>query len=82
MAQFPAADWTTRRICWPKSCASRVIDPATTTMVGDRLHDIHAAQANTLRSIGVLWGYGGQAELQAAGADQLAATPAEVVGLV
>ena len=57
-------------------------DPATTTMVGDRLHDIHAAQANTLRSIGVLWGYGGQTELQEAGADQLAATPAEVVGLV
>ena len=51
-------------------------------MVGDRLHDIHAAQANTLRSIGVLWGYGGQTELQEAGADQLAATPAEVVGLV
>jgi phosphoglycolate phosphatase len=57
-------------------------DTATTTMVGDRLHDIHAAQANRLRSIGVLWGYGGQAELQAAGADILAATPAEVSGLV
>jgi phosphoglycolate phosphatase len=56
--------------------------PATTTMVGDRLHDIHAAQANTLRSVGVLWGYGGQTELQEAGADQLAETPAEVVGLV
>jgi phosphoglycolate phosphatase len=58
------------------------LHPATTTMVGDRLHDIHAAQANTLRSIGVLWGYGGQTELQEAGADQLAATPAELVGLV
>ena len=56
--------------------------PATTTMVGDRLHDIHAAKANTLRSIGVLWGYGGQAELQQAGADLLAATPAEVVSLI
>ena len=55
---------------------------ATTTMVGDRLHDIHAAQANNLRSIGVLWGYGGQAELQQAGADLLAATPAEVVSLI
>jgi phosphoglycolate phosphatase len=57
-------------------------DPATTTMVGDRLHDIHAAQANTLRSVGVLWGYGGQTELQEAGADRLATTPAEVIGLV
>jgi phosphoglycolate phosphatase len=57
-------------------------DPATTIMVGDRLHDIHAAQANGLRSIGVLWGYGGQAELQEAGADFLAATPAELLSLL
>lgn len=57
-------------------------DPTHTVMVGDRLHDIHAAQANTLRSIGVLWGYGGEAELREAGADLLAATPAEVVSLV
>ncbi len=55
---------------------------ATTTMVGDRLHDIHAAQANTLRSIGVLWGYGGQAELVKAGADVLAAAPADIVSLM
>lgn len=57
-------------------------DPAATIMVGDRLHDIHAAHANGLRAIGVLWGYGGLAELQAAGADQLAATPAEVGRMV
>lgn len=53
-----------------------------TVMVGDRLHDIHAAQANRLRSIGVLWGYGGLAELTAAGADAIAETPAAVAGLV
>jgi phosphoglycolate phosphatase len=53
--------------------------PAATTMVGDRLHDIHAAQANALRSIGVLWGYGGQVELQTAGADVIVTTPQEVV---
>jgi phosphoglycolate phosphatase len=57
-------------------------DPATTIMVGDRLHDIHAARANILRSIGVLWGYGGEAELREAGANMLAATPAEIAGLV
>ena len=57
-------------------------DPANTVMVGDRLHDIHAAQANRLRSIGVLWGYGGEAELRAAGAGRLAAHPSEVAGLV
>jgi phosphoglycolate phosphatase len=57
-------------------------EPATTVMVGDRLHDIHAARANNLRSIGVLWGYGGEAELREARADKLAATPGEVVGLI
>jgi phosphoglycolate phosphatase len=57
-------------------------DPASTVMVGDRLHDIFAAQANALRSVGVLWGYGGRVELEAAGATAIAATPAEVVRLV
>lgn len=57
-------------------------DPTTTIMVGDRLHDIHAAKANGLRSIGVMWGYGGRAELEAAGADALAATPNDIVSLV
>lgn len=57
-------------------------DPALTTMVGDRLHDIHAARDNALRSIGVLWGYGGEAELREAGADLLAASPAEVASLI
>jgi phosphoglycolate phosphatase len=57
-------------------------DPGRTTMIGDRLHDIHAARANALRSIGALWGYGGEAELREAGADLLAASPAEVIRLV
>lgn len=57
-------------------------DPAQTIMVGDRYHDIHAAQANGLRSIGVLWGYGGEKELREAGADVLVAAPAEVVGQI
>ena|ERR1700761_3957165 len=53
--------------------------PAFTTMVGDRFHDIQAAKANSLRSIGVLWGYGGQVELQEAGADLIASAPDDVV---
>lgn len=57
-------------------------DPARTVMVGDRLHDIHAAKANGLRSVGVLWGYGGARELTEAGADYVVATPADVVRLV
>jgi phosphoglycolate phosphatase len=53
-----------------------------TVMLGDRLHDIHAAQANGLRSIGAGWGYGGEAELLAAGADVIAPAPRDVPGLV
>jgi phosphoglycolate phosphatase len=56
--------------------------PASTTMVGDRLHDIHAANANGVRSIGVLWGYGGPDELRAAGADLLAGSPTELFGML
>ncbi|MGE0420571.1 MAG: HAD hydrolase-like protein [Acetobacteraceae bacterium] len=58
------------------------LDRARTVMVGDRLHDIHAAKANGLRSIGVLWGYGGADELAAAGADRVAASPDQVPALI
>src|SRR4029077_16788140 len=51
-------------------------------MLGDRLHDIEAASANAIRSIGALWGYGGRSELGQAAAGAIAATPAEVVRLV
>ena len=51
-------------------------------MIGDRLHDMHAARHNDIRPIGVLWGYGGQEELLEAGADAVAAIPADVVSLV
>jgi phosphoglycolate phosphatase len=40
-------------------------------MVGDRCHDIEAAHANGLPGVGVLWGYGSRAELEAAGSDTL-----------
>jgi phosphoglycolate phosphatase len=51
-------------------------------MVGDRMHDMHAARHNDIRPIGVLWGYGGMEELLAAGAAAVAAEPADVVRLV
>jgi len=53
--------------------------PGTTTMVGDRSHDIVAAKRNRLRSIGVSYGYGTDAELRDAGADHICASPAELV---
>lgn len=51
-------------------------------MVGDRKHDIVAAHANGLRGIGALWGYGGRAELEQAGADALARRPEDVPALL
>jgi phosphoglycolate phosphatase len=52
--------------------------PAHTVMIGDREHDMQGAQANSLRCIGVLWGFGTRAELLAAGADALCDTPADL----
>ncbi len=57
------------------------LDPNATIMVGDRSHDIIGARANGLRAIGVLWGYGSRDELEAAGADALIATSAELGSL-
>jgi phosphoglycolate phosphatase len=56
--------------------------PSDTVMVGDRVHDIAAARANRLRSIGAAWGYGGRAELEDAGADAIAARPQAVPGVL
>jgi phosphoglycolate phosphatase len=47
-------------------------------LVGDRSHDAEAARANGLRCVGVLWGIGDEAELRAAGADPIVASPAEL----
>ena len=55
---------------------------ARTVMLGDRLHDIEAANHNALRSIGALWGYGGRAELEQAGAGVIAPRPEDVPGLI
>ena len=49
-----------------------------TVMIGDRAVDIVAARANGMRSIGVLWGYGSDAELIEAGADRLCRAPSEL----
>ncbi len=57
-------------------------DAAACAILGDRLHDIEAAKANAIASIGALWGYGGLAELEAAGAGAIAAVPADVPRIV
>ena len=43
-------------------------DAGSAVMVGDRRHDIEGAKANGLDSVGVLFGYGSEAELCEAGA--------------
>lgn len=58
--------------------ATEGVGPSEAVMVGDRAADIVAAKANEVRSIGVLWGYGSEAELTDAGADVLCGTPSEL----
>ena len=57
----------------------RELDPRNTVMVGDRKHDVLAAKRNGVLSLGVTYGYGSREELEAAGADYLCESPAEVV---
>jgi len=56
--------------------ASEGLDAARAIMIGDRHLDVRAAQANGTRAVGVLWGYGSEAELE--GAERLLAHPAEL----
>ncbi|HEY6806682.1 MAG TPA: HAD hydrolase-like protein [Pyrinomonadaceae bacterium] len=60
----------------------RNLDPQATIMVGDRKHDVIAAQKNGVSSLGVTYGYGSKEELTEAGANYLAETPGEVVDCI
>ncbi len=51
-------------------------------MIGDRSHDIEGGRAHRMGTVGVLWGFGSAIELADAGATHLAATPAELPGLL
>jgi phosphoglycolate phosphatase len=55
---------------------------ADAVLVGDRSHDVEGARANRIRCVGVLWGIGDRAELEAAGADAIVAAPAELAAAV
>lgn len=54
------------------------IDKEAAVMIGDRKHDILGGKANGLATAGVLYGFGSQEELAAAGAEKLFATPQAV----
>lgn len=45
-----------------------VTNCSTVVMIGDRRHDIEAAKAHDIDSIGVIWGYGDRDELESEGA--------------
>jgi phosphoglycolate phosphatase len=56
--------------------------PADACMIGDRQHDVLGAKAHRVRAIGVTWGYGTRAELEAAGADRVVDTRERLVAAV
>jgi phosphoglycolate phosphatase len=58
--------------------ATHNIAPDNALMIGDRAVDITGARANGVAGIGVLWGFGAEAELTAAAAQRLLTHPAEL----
>lgn len=59
-----------------------ITDVSQAVMVGDREHDVYGAKEHGLETIGVLYGYGSREELTGAGAEYLAETAMDIVGLV
>ena len=58
--------------------AAEALSPGAACMVGDRKHDILAAARHGVPGIGVLWGYGDEAELRQAGATIILDRPADL----
>ena len=56
------------------------VDPASAIMIGDRSHDVVGARTNGMTAIGVLYGYGSEAELRDAGAHHICAAHPELLG--
>jgi phosphoglycolate phosphatase len=48
-----------------------VTDTSNVVMIGDRRHDVEAAETHSIDSIGVLWGYGDRKELENEGATHI-----------
>ncbi len=58
------------------------LDAGSTTMIGDRHFDIVAARNNSLRSIGVTWGFAAVGELEAAEPNYIVRSPDELLRLL
>ena len=65
-----------------ETCGISETDRKNTVMIGDRRHDIEGAKQSGLHSLGVLYGYGSREELEHAGAEAIAETPADVAGQI
>ncbi len=59
-----------------------ITDRSECVMVGDRLHDIEGAKASSIKSIGVLWGYGSREELEGCGADYICESVSQIFDLI
>lgn len=59
-----------------------VDEPGRGVMIGDRRHDVEAGLARGTHAVGVTWGAGDRAELDAAGAHHVVDTPAELATLL
>lgn len=58
------------------------VTPEHCWMIGDRRMDIEGARHHGMRNVGVLWGFGDEAELRAAGAGNLARVPGDLPTLL
>ena len=58
-----------------QAAGSLGVPPSECAVVGDTENDVRAAKDAGARSIGVTWGYGTRASLEAAGVDHLVETP-------
>jgi len=56
-----------------------LLSPDQVCMVGDREHDVLAAARHGIPTVGVLWGYGSEAELTGAGAAVVIREPRELL---
>ena len=57
-------------------------DPAETAMVGDRRYDMQSAREAGLAAVGAGYGYADPGELEAAGAEAIAADTAELTKIL
>ena len=56
------------------------VDATSAIMIGDRSHGVVGARTNGMTAIGVLYGYGSEAELRDAGAHHICAAHPELLG--